>query len=196
MIESRVIKTSPKDEQYMIDSYQRFGWEVLTLQEVFSQDSHEEADGDKIVSVTKTVNFVKIVFHRDTNMPNYDKIVELEKKFEQVTMPVLKKDSSIFDILKFICNVGSFLSIAVVIIGIIVKLLDAHVFPIAFAEWFGIPKMLCFGCLYAATFGGSRLCGIKIKKNNETAKGIYEAELQLARQQQAVILEEVKQYVK
>lgn len=195
MKESKVINISPKDEQYMIDSYQRFGWEVLTFQEIFSQDSHEEADGDKNVSITKTVNYVKIVFSRDTNMPNYDKIVELEKKFEQVTMPVMKRENTVFDKLKYACTAGAFIPLVAIIIWIVVKLLDFFV-PLPFAEWFSLHGLIFCVMIFAAGLVGEKLLNIKVKEIDETAKGIYEAELQLARQQQAAILEEVKQYVK
>lgn len=196
MKESKVISISPKDEQYMIDSYQKFGWEVLTFQEIFSQDSHEEADGDKNVSVTNTVNFVKIVFSRDTNMPNYDKIVELEKKFEQISMPVLKRESTVFDKLKYACTAVAAIFLIAIIAWIAVKLLDSFL-PLPFAEWFSLHGLIfCVIIFAAALVVGEKLLNIKVKEIDETAKGIYEAELQLARQQQAAILEEVKQYVK
>lgn len=80
-LESTSLSVSPSKEQEAIETYQKFGWELKSSQEIFSKDSHNEVRGDSLYSVTETTNYVKLVFQRDKDMPYYNEICEIEKKF-------------------------------------------------------------------------------------------------------------------
>ena len=80
-LESTSLSVSPSKEQEAIETYQKFGWELKSSQEIFNKDSHNEVRGDSLYSVTETTNYVKLVFQRDKDMPYYNEICEIEKKF-------------------------------------------------------------------------------------------------------------------
>lgn len=61
-LESTSLSVLPNDEQEAIDTYQKFGWELKSSQEIFNKDSHNERRGDSVYNVTETTNYVKLVF--------------------------------------------------------------------------------------------------------------------------------------
>ena len=82
MIETKVETIAPSGEQRKIEEKACFGWRLKSSQEINSKESHLEQDGlYGIKSVTTKENYVKLVFERDKDMPNYNKIVELENKY-------------------------------------------------------------------------------------------------------------------
>ena len=81
MLETKSISVAPDGENYAIKLWANFGWELKSSQEINNTDSHLERRGDEIVSVTTKENYVKLVFSRDTKMPNYDRIHELEQNY-------------------------------------------------------------------------------------------------------------------
>lgn len=83
-LESTSLSVLPNDEQEAIDTYQKFGWELKSSQEIFNKDSHNERRGDSVYNVTETTNYVKLVFQRDKDMPYYKQICELENKYLEV----------------------------------------------------------------------------------------------------------------
>ncbi len=85
MIESSVKKVSPYDEEATINLMSRFAWKLTHTQEVNTKDSHLETRNGDLYSVTETQNYVKLTFERDTNMPNYERIAELEKEYTALT---------------------------------------------------------------------------------------------------------------
>ena len=92
--ETLTLKVAPEDEQRTIDSYQVFGWEVITTQQIYSKDSHLESNDDKILNVTETTNFVRILLTRDKNMPNYGELSALQKEYESLNMPYIDAPKS------------------------------------------------------------------------------------------------------
>lgn len=79
-----------EDEEEIISVFQSFGWRLKSSQRVFHQNSTPRGaisyeNLTYIHSETKTVDFTKLVFERDTNMPNYGEIVELEEKFWELS---------------------------------------------------------------------------------------------------------------
>lgn len=79
--ESKSISVAPAQEQDVIAKHEMFGWQLLSSNEVYNQDSHLEQRGDEIWNVTNTTNYVKLVFQRDTEIPNIEKIRSLEKEY-------------------------------------------------------------------------------------------------------------------
>lgn len=85
--ESKSIQVHPRDEQAQIDLMQRFHWSLLNSQEIKTVDNHLEQRGNSIHSVTNTENYVKLVFSRDLELPNLDKIKRLEEEFFSLSYP-------------------------------------------------------------------------------------------------------------
>lgn len=85
--ETKSINVKPANEEATIELYQNFGWELSTTQEVLNTDSHLEQKLDGIYSVTTKQHYIRLVFSRDTAMPNYQKIVELENEFYKIKVP-------------------------------------------------------------------------------------------------------------
>lgn len=80
-MEIKTLDISNDAEDTTIQIYQDFGWSLKSSQRVFNRDSHLESEGDSVYSVTKTVDYTKLVFERDKSMPHYKEIKELEDRF-------------------------------------------------------------------------------------------------------------------
>jgi len=84
MEETRKFKVHPSDEQTQTEIRQDFGWTLVSSQEINSKESHLERSGDTLYSVTTKENYVNLLFKRDTNMPNYAAIKQLEGQYDAV----------------------------------------------------------------------------------------------------------------
>ena len=83
-LETKSLSVDPKKETSTITLYSKFGWTLVSSQEIFNRDSHIERRGDDLVSVTETTNYVKLVFQRDKDMPYYNEIAALDTKYHQL----------------------------------------------------------------------------------------------------------------
>lgn len=86
-METRSVAVSPEQEQGTIEIYEKFGWEVQGSQEILSENTRNETrtslmGNNELWNITTKTNYVKIVFKRDKEMKNYDKVCELEKEYE------------------------------------------------------------------------------------------------------------------
>ena len=81
MTETKSMKVSTEQEQECIDSMRDFGWEFKSSQEINVKDSHLESRGGSLYNVTTSENYVKLVFSRDTNMPHYAELKQLENTY-------------------------------------------------------------------------------------------------------------------
>ena len=79
--ETKSLSVIPSDEQRTIDEMQAFGWELMSSQEVSTKDSHLEQHGNTLYSVTESENYVKLVFSRDTSIPNYAELDALYRQY-------------------------------------------------------------------------------------------------------------------
>ena len=79
MLESKSMVVAPSNEQSVIKDFELFGWTLASTQEVRDTDTTIESDYYDIYTVTRTTNYVKLLFQRDKNMANYDEICRLEK---------------------------------------------------------------------------------------------------------------------
>lgn len=73
-------------EEFYIDIFQKFGWELKSSQRIFNQSTTPVSaisykGYTHIESETETVDFTKLVFEREKKIPNYDRLVELENEF-------------------------------------------------------------------------------------------------------------------
>lgn len=109
--ESKSISVLPSEEQSTIQVYQTFGWELQSSQEIFNRDSHLEKDNNgDINSVTTTTNYVKLVFCRNTEMKNYHQLVDLERRYNNISFPV-SKSAKVWFILGLIAAVFGFVNV-------------------------------------------------------------------------------------
>lgn len=81
MIESKSITVAPEKEQDAINDLQLFGWTLANSQEVRDTHTTIENDFEDIYAVTRTTNYVKLLFQRDKNIANYAEICKLEKEY-------------------------------------------------------------------------------------------------------------------
>lgn len=86
-VENKVMNVHPREEQSVIDLMSHFRWRLQSSDPVFNQDTHEEVRGDKLYSVTETVNYVHLVFARDLDEPNLDRIRALEREYFSIVFP-------------------------------------------------------------------------------------------------------------
>lgn len=86
--ETKVITVAPANEQYNIEVFQNFGWELMSTQEIYNAYSglHVNSKGEIGNDGDKT-NYVKLAFTRNTEMRNYHQLVALEKQFWSVSTP-------------------------------------------------------------------------------------------------------------
>lgn len=79
--ETKSITTSCEEEQMIIEAHEQFGWSLHSSQEVLSQVGHSTDMGYYVEHTTTTTNYVKLVFKRDRDFPNADKIRPLEDEY-------------------------------------------------------------------------------------------------------------------
>ncbi|MCG2720465.1 MAG: hypothetical protein L6290_00395 [Thermodesulfovibrionales bacterium] len=91
--ESKSMQVHPAEEQKLIELMQKFHWSLLSSQEVKTKDSHLEQNwsGDKIMSVTETEHYIKLVFSRDLDLRNLQEIKKIENKFFSLSTPEYPK---------------------------------------------------------------------------------------------------------
>lgn len=86
--ESKSIQTHPNDEQSVIEFMQKFGWSLLSTQEIKIKDSHLELLGENIYSVTETEHYIKLAFSRDVDMPHLKEIKAIEDEYNNLPSPL------------------------------------------------------------------------------------------------------------
>lgn len=88
--ESKIVQVSPETEDMKIQELQTFGWNLQGRQEI-----HEEGDtegspdliGDGYTVRTKVSVYVKLHFVRNMELPNIERIRELEAEYKSVERP-------------------------------------------------------------------------------------------------------------
>ncbi len=80
-IEIKTLDVANEAENQTIRVYQYFGWKFKSSQRIYNKNtSLEKREGD-LYAVTETMDYTKLVFERDTNMKNYQRLRELELKY-------------------------------------------------------------------------------------------------------------------
>lgn len=79
--ENKSVKTHPALEQEIISTHEKFGWSLVSSQELLSQTSHTSEDSVFVYHHTTTTNYVKLIFSRNRDIPNREKVVALEKEY-------------------------------------------------------------------------------------------------------------------
>lgn len=106
--ESKSMQVHPDEEQKLIELMQKFHWSLLSSQEVKTKDSHLEENwsGDKIMSVTETEHYIKLVFSRDLDLPNLREIKQIENKYFSLPLPDYPK---LFPVSIWMWVIGAFI---------------------------------------------------------------------------------------
>lgn len=70
------------EEDLWIKRWQKFGWSLMSSQEVHKNDNSfsNASDGSLVISTT-TEDYIKLVFKRETKMERYQDLSNLEKQY-------------------------------------------------------------------------------------------------------------------
>ena len=80
-LEIKTLNVENSKEDATIKLYLNFGWTLKSSQRIYNKDSHLESRGSETYSVTETTDFTKLLFERDSNIPNYAKLCKLESDY-------------------------------------------------------------------------------------------------------------------
>ena len=81
MLETKVLTLSPSNEEYVINLFSHFAWNLQSSQEINVKNSRLELRGDTTYCITEQDIYVKVILQRDMKIANYEKIVALEKTY-------------------------------------------------------------------------------------------------------------------
>jgi len=89
--DTKTLNVHPDNEVAAVDFFQNFGWQLFgaRTQEVKNTSSHLKGSmwtGD-ILQVTEREHYIKLTFQRDSTMPNYSRLVQLENEYNAVYSP-------------------------------------------------------------------------------------------------------------
>ncbi|MDR3318976.1 MAG: hypothetical protein LBS99_06005 [Clostridiales bacterium] len=76
-LESAVEQVAPSGQDRMKQRYEQFGWNLISVQDVVN--NYESRSGDTIYQNKE--RWVKLMFQRDKDMPNYERVRALEKEW-------------------------------------------------------------------------------------------------------------------
>ena len=85
-LEVKTFDVAPNEEQTLLNIMYSFGWTLKSSQRVFNRNTRPTGavsfEGVTFIhSETETDEFTNLTFERETNIPHYRKIVELEDEF-------------------------------------------------------------------------------------------------------------------
>lgn len=116
--ESKAIQVHPALENDTIETYEAFGWELMSSQTIDKQDTHLENSFGVINSVTEYEKYVKLTFRRNKKMPSYAEICKLEDEYYSAVCTSEPNEPSVIPLVA-----GAFLSLCAFIPGFIGLLL-------------------------------------------------------------------------
>ena len=93
--ESKIVETTPQDENDVIQNLQSFGWNLQSRQELrFEGNSRTTPDMlsgfggiESYTTITEIHHYVKLHFVRSVNTPNLDEIHNLENEYFSLSIP-------------------------------------------------------------------------------------------------------------
>jgi len=115
--ETKTITVHPNHVQGSMDEHRIFGWDVMSVQEVKTVDSHLETRWDNLYNVTKTEHYIRLTYQRDpTTIPYYSELSILEQEYDSLRGPIWSRRSNLFSIISLIIlGIGIFLLFACVL---------------------------------------------------------------------------------
>lgn len=86
--EIKSFKCNPQYEQQEIEFRQKCGWEFVSTQEIYNQDTHLESSvfSSYVTSVTETTHYVKLTFQRERENVAPE-ILKLEQEIDNSNPP-------------------------------------------------------------------------------------------------------------
>lgn len=99
LMESISFTEKPEREQTTINMHQKMGWSLKSSQEINTSRTAvygNSMNGTGYVgSVSEKEHYVKLVFERDKNMPNYDIMKEKYDRFATLAQEIAKLEASV-----------------------------------------------------------------------------------------------------
>ncbi len=138
--ETKIVKVKPDKEKTTIYGYQSFGWELMSTQEILVSDNNSLYVDEFTADYHPTLNYVKLVFTRDTSMPNYSKLRDLEKQLFKTRAPIRTDSHKGMSFRLFICPL-------ITIISTILFFVSCFTFPLTVAI---IVCIMCV-CLFVSS---------------------------------------------
>lgn len=94
--EIKILEVDPEEESSTIELLTCFGWRLKSSQQIYSHTKTPvSAIGIEnvtfIQSQTETINYVKLIFERETHIPNAAELIELEEEFWDLADDVNEK---------------------------------------------------------------------------------------------------------
>jgi len=86
-VETLIEQVAPHQAQALINLRARFHWRLKSTQRVRTKDTHREVHGDTEYDVTETEDFIQLVFERDLDEPNINKVRALEAEYLSIEFP-------------------------------------------------------------------------------------------------------------
>lgn len=91
MIETKKLQVNCNAEEDTTRMMQSFGWNLLSSQEINTHNNYLSSAGDSVYQHTEHINYVNLVFNRDTKMPHYDELCDLQRKWDALKYVPEKK---------------------------------------------------------------------------------------------------------
>jgi len=127
--EIKSISVPPSAEEDTINLWQSFGWQFKSTQEVKTQDvqvfTGQDSDGTEHYKTTAGEHYVKLTFERDPAMPNYARLVELERVY-YTSPPVAPDPPTLFGCLWIVLSLIGLVAFVVPGVLIIVWRIVRH----------------------------------------------------------------------
>ncbi len=104
MKESKTIRVSPYEAQTLINKYENFGWELKSNQSVHYSEPKTSSSfiNGVYIHESDSYDYLYLTFQRNTKIPNYLKIVDLENQYDdlneqlkEIEYPLMPKKSDI-----------------------------------------------------------------------------------------------------
>lgn len=81
MYEYKTERVAPAQQDETTNRNAAFGWELMSAQETYHENTKlSEVTDSEIKTKTEVTNYVTLQFRRDTSIPHYKELVELENK--------------------------------------------------------------------------------------------------------------------
>ncbi len=187
MIEYKTERVDPAREDYVIKRNSTFGWSLVNAQEIYNESTELAGINVKeygafmqgytgqpgkidVKTVKKVTNYTTMRFARDTQMPGYEKLKQLEASYEtysNVRMPNKPIKRTVITIIGIlIIFISIILAIADGTQAEVWEILVCVIFPIVF-----IPLTIVGWVKYRKRVAGyEEMCGLADKTWNEAYK--------------------------
>lgn len=164
MKESISLRETPEREQLTIQQHQMMGWVLKSSQEINSSSTSVSGTQGNVTSSVHKENYVKLVFERDTDLPNYAMLQSKYAEWTTLREQFLKKLSADLTALSKKQNLITFLVPAIIATIVFIVVFILLIFDPIFAILISIfASGSCFVLICAIL---NIILGSKAKKRN------------------------------